>query len=63
VVLEKRFHFSNFAVLKWLDFFINLEPVMFERFCAGLLQPEEVIFKLRLSKKPATGGRTPVKTL
>jgi predicted SAM-dependent methyltransferase len=53
VVLEKRFHFSNFAVLKWLDFFINLEPVMFERFCAGLLQPEEVIFKLRISKKPA----------
>jgi len=51
--LEKRFHFSNFAVLKWLDFFINLEPVMFERFCAGLLQPEEVIFNLRISKKPA----------
>lgn len=58
VVLEKRFHFSNFAVLKWLDFFINLEPVMFERFCAGLLQPEEVIFKLRVSKKPtATAAR------
>jgi predicted SAM-dependent methyltransferase len=55
-VLEKKFHFSNFAVLRWLDFFINLEPVMFERFCAGLLQPEEVIFKLRLSKKPAAGA-------
>lgn len=51
VMLEKRFNFSNFAVLKWLNFFINLEPVMFERFFAGLLQPEEVIFKLRAFKK------------
>ena len=53
VVLVKKFHFSNFAVLSWLDFFINIEPVMFERFLAGVLQPEEVIFKLQVSKPDA----------
>jgi predicted SAM-dependent methyltransferase len=49
-ILEKRFHFSNFAVLKWLNWFINLEPVMFERFFATWLTPEEVIFRLRVDK-------------
>ena len=53
VVLVKRFHYSNFAVLKWMDWWINLEPVMFERFLAGIFPPEEVIFQLRVSKKPA----------
>lgn len=50
VVEEQRFHFSNFAVLSWLDFFINLEPVLFERFFATWLTPEEVCFRLRVVK-------------
>lgn len=50
VVEEKRFHFSNFRLLRWLNFFINLEPVIFERFFATWLTPEEVWFRLRVSK-------------
>ena len=50
VVESKRFHFSNFAVLSWLDTLINLEPVFFERFLATLLTPEEVHFRLRAIK-------------
>jgi len=53
-ILEKRFNFSNFAVLRWLNFFINIEPVMFERFFATLLTPEEVVFRLRVVKPPAS---------
>ncbi len=49
---SKRFHFSNFAVLSWLDYFINLEPVVFERFFATVLTPEEVYFRLRVVGKP-----------
>ena len=52
-VESKRFHFSNFAVLSWLDYLINLEPVFFERFFATLLTPEEVIFRLRVVKPGA----------
>jgi SAM-dependent methyltransferase len=50
VVESKRFHFSNFAVLRWLNVFINLEPVLYERFFATWLTPEEVFFTLRVSK-------------
>ncbi len=50
VVESKRFHFSNFAALRWLNGPINLEPVLFERFFATLLTPEEVHFRLRVSK-------------
>jgi len=50
VVEEKRFHFSNFAALSWLDPVINLEPVLFERFFATLVTPEEVWFRLRVVK-------------
>jgi hypothetical protein len=50
VVESKRFHFSNFALLRWLNGLINLEPVIFERFFATLLTPEEVHFRLRVSK-------------
>ncbi len=50
VVESKRFHFSNFAVLSWLDHLINFEPVIFERFFATLLTPEEVRFQLRVMK-------------
>lgn len=53
IIESKRFNFSNFAVLKWLNCFINIEPVMFERFVATILTPEEVIFKLRAVKSPA----------
>ncbi|HEV2394848.1 MAG TPA: methyltransferase domain-containing protein [Verrucomicrobiae bacterium] len=50
-ILEKRFNFSNFAILKWMNWWINLEPVIFERFWAGIFPPEEVIFRLRVVKK------------
>jgi hypothetical protein len=50
VVESKRFHFSNFAALRWLNGPINLEPVLFERFFATLITPEEVHFRLRVSK-------------
>ncbi len=50
VVESKRFHFSNFAALSWLDHLINLEPVIFERFFATLLTPEEVRFRLGVVK-------------
>ncbi len=49
-VLEKKFITSHFKVLSWLDFFLNLEPVMYERFLAGIFSPEEVYFKLRAVK-------------
>ncbi len=51
-VESKRFHFSNFAVLRWLNGPINIEPVIFERFFATLLTPEEVHFRLRVVKEP-----------
>ena len=50
VILQKRFHFSNFAILKWMNLWINIEPVMFERFLAGIFPPEEVFFTLRVFK-------------
>lgn len=46
-VLEKKFNVSNFGVLRWMNFFVNLEPVVYERFFAGLFSPEEVYFKLK----------------
>ncbi|MCU0365451.1 MAG: class I SAM-dependent methyltransferase [Ignavibacteriaceae bacterium] len=49
-VLEKKFITSHFALLKWMDFFVNLEPVIYERFFAGIFSPEEVFFKLRAIK-------------
>lgn len=49
-ILEKKFNFSNFKLLQWLNFFINIEPVIYERFFAGILSPEEVYFKLRVVK-------------
>jgi len=50
-ILEKKFNLSNFAVLRWLNGIINLEPVMYERFFAGILSPEEVYFKLKVIKE------------
>ena len=49
-IVEKRFHVSNFTILKWLNFFVNIEPVMYERFFAGIFSPEEVYFKLKCRK-------------
>jgi predicted SAM-dependent methyltransferase len=49
-VLEKRFITSHFAILKWMDLFINIEPVMYERFFAGIFSPEEVFFRLKAVK-------------
>lgn len=49
--VRKRFHFSNFRVLSWLDHLINIEPVIFERFFAALLTPEEVVFDLTVVKR------------
>lgn len=49
-ILEKKFNVSNFPVLRWLNFFVNIEPVIYERFFAGIFSPEEVIFKLKVIK-------------
>lgn len=54
--VRKRFHFSNFRVLSWLDRIINLEPVMFERFLATILTPEEVVFNLEAVKSQTDTG-------
>jgi len=51
VVESKRFHFSNFAALRWINGPITLEPVIFERFFSTLITPEEVHFRLRVSKR------------
>ena len=51
VVVSQRFHMSNFAALRWLNAIINLEPVLYERFFATWLTPEEVWFELKVSKK------------
>lgn len=50
-IIEKRFNFSNFGILKWMNFLINLEPVIYERFLSGILSPEEVIFVLKVIKE------------
>jgi hypothetical protein len=44
---------SNFAALRWLNAVINLEPVIYERFFATWLTPEEVWFELRVTKEGA----------
>jgi predicted SAM-dependent methyltransferase len=49
-IIEKRFITSNFKVLKWMDLLLNIEPVIYERFFAGIFSPEEVYFKLRVIK-------------
>lgn len=49
-VLSQRFHFSNFKQLRWLNAIINIEPVVYERFFASILTPEEVHFVLSASK-------------
>ena len=33
-----------------MDFIVNLEPVIYERFFAGIFSPEEVFFRLRAVK-------------
>ena len=43
-------HIHGQCLLRWLNGPINLEPVIFERFFATLLTPEEVHFRLRVSK-------------
>jgi len=48
-VESKRFHFSNFAVLRWLNCDQH-QPVIFERFFATLLTPEEVLFRCGSSR-------------
>ena len=49
-VIEKKFITSHFTALKWMDFLVNIEPVIYERFFAGIFSPEEVYFKLRAIK-------------
>ncbi len=49
-ILTKRFNFSNFWGLHWLNTFINLEPVIYERLLAGILSPEECEFELEVVK-------------
>ena len=49
-VLEKKFITSHFSILKWMNFIVNLEPVIYERFFAGIFSPEEVYFRLKAVK-------------
>jgi predicted SAM-dependent methyltransferase len=49
-VLEKKFVTSHFSILKWMNFIVNLEPVIYERFFAGIFSPEEVYFRLKAIK-------------
>lgn len=50
-ILEKRFNFTNFPVLKQVfNFLGNIEPVLYERLFVGLFSPEEVYFKLKVRK-------------
>lgn len=49
-VVEKKFITSHFAALKWMDYIVNIEPVIYERFFAGIFSPEEVYFILRAVK-------------
>ncbi len=49
-VLDKRFNMSNSWTLKWLNPFVNIEPVVYERLFAGVLSPEEVHFELEVVK-------------
>ncbi len=60
VVEDKRFHVSNFALLRWTGFLMNLEPVLYERFLATWFTPEEVWFRLRVSKPVSGPSPTPV---
>jgi ubiquinone/menaquinone biosynthesis C-methylase UbiE len=50
-ILEKKFITSHFAPLKWMDPILNIEPVLYERFFAGIFSPEEVFFRLRVVKE------------
>ena len=61
-VEDKRFHVSNFALLRWTGFLLNLEPVMYERFLATWFTPEEVWFRLRVSKDVKASNPAPVTT-
>ena len=62
VVEDKRFHVSNFAILRWTGALMNLEPVLYERFLATWFTPEEVWFRLRVSKPLNGPSPTPVPT-
>ncbi|MEI6341958.1 MAG: methyltransferase domain-containing protein [Verrucomicrobiota bacterium] len=61
-VEDKRFHVSNFALLRWTGFLLNLEPVMYERFLATWFTPEEVWFRLRVSKEVKASNPAPATT-
>jgi hypothetical protein len=61
VVEEKKFHFSNFAVLRWLNCFINLEPVLFERFFATLAHARGSLVPPARRRSPARDpSRSPI---
>ncbi len=49
-IIEKKFITSHFSALSWMDYIVNIEPVIYERFFAGIFSPEEVYFKLRVKK-------------
>jgi predicted SAM-dependent methyltransferase len=48
--IDRRFKFSIYRPLKWIDWFINIEPVIFELFFAQLLPPQQVFIKLKVVK-------------
>lgn len=49
-LISKKFVYSNYKILKWINFICNIEPVVYERFFSGILPPEEVHFKLEIRK-------------
>jgi len=52
LVMEKRwFVFSNFKVLAWIGWFINLCPALYDRFFCYWLPAEEICYVIRVDKE------------
>lgn len=49
-MIKRKFIFSNFKVLKWIGWFINLAPMYYERFFCFILPAEELYYELEVIK-------------
>lgn len=49
-MIKRKFIFSNFKILKWIGWFINLAPMYYERFFCFILPAEELYFELEVIK-------------
>ena len=49
-MVDRKFIFSNFKILRWIGWFINLSPMLYERFLSGLLPAEELHYELEAIK-------------